>query len=477
MTAIEGLEALTQQVAHDLACLNHSADDWLKPQTHEGQHVYDAVIVGGGQSGMGAAFALQRERISNLLILDENPAGYEGPWETYARMATLRTPKHLTSIDLGVPSLTFRAWWEAQHGDEGWEKLDKIPRKVWMAYLRWYREALDLPIQNDTAVNQVEPVKRGLFRLHLSQGAPVLARKVVLATGIQGGGQWHTPGFIADNLPKSVYAHTSEEIDYAAMAGKRIAVLGAGASAFDNANHAFEQGVSDVHVFVRRKALPTVNPIRFMEQNGVIPRYLTMTDAEKYAFMVSFFDRNQPPTNDMFQRASANIGFELHLGCGWDAVEMDGEQVKVTTAKGIYHYDFLVLSTGLITDPNLRPELADLADSIARWADVYEPPADIANEVISQHPYMSDSFEFTPRKDAEADDLYGLYGFNYSAFINHSLSAAALSGLKYALPRLAGGIANQLFADDKAAILDAYYAYDEPEFVSEWHETPSEAAE
>jgi hypothetical protein len=31
-------------------------------------------------------------------------------------MLTLRSPKQLIGPDLGVPSLTFRAWYEAQHG-------------------------------------------------------------------------------------------------------------------------------------------------------------------------------------------------------------------------------------------------------------------------------------------------------------------------------------------------------------------------
>ncbi|MCG0041217.1 FAD-dependent oxidoreductase, partial [Escherichia coli] len=75
---------------------------------------------------------LLRERVANILVLDENRSGSEGPWETYARMITLRTPKNLTSIDLGMPSLTFQAWWEAQFGSEGWEALDKIPRGDWM---------------------------------------------------------------------------------------------------------------------------------------------------------------------------------------------------------------------------------------------------------------------------------------------------------------------------------------------------------
>lgn len=45
------------------------------------------------------------------------------------------------------------------------------------------------------------------------------------------------------------------------------------------------------------------------------------------------------------------------------------------------------------------------------------------------------------------------------------LSAAALSGLRYALPRLVEGVASQLFLDDREAILGDYFAYAEEEFT------------
>lgn len=121
------LEALNERVQTDLSYLAYGGADWVRPLEHPEGHVYDVVIVGGGQSGLGAAFGLLRERISNIVVIDENKEGQEGPWETYARMVTLRTPKHLTSIDLGIPSLTFRAWREAQTGPEGWAAVDKIP--------------------------------------------------------------------------------------------------------------------------------------------------------------------------------------------------------------------------------------------------------------------------------------------------------------------------------------------------------------
>jgi len=471
----KGLADLEARLAHELALIDFGGADWTLPREAAGGHVYDVVIVGGGQSGLVAAFGLRRERVNNVLVLDENPAGHEGPWVTYARMVTLRTPKHLTPIDLGVPSLTFRAWWEAQHGPAGWEALDKITRDDWMDYLRWYRRVLDLPVRNGAKVELVEPLGDGLFRVAIAGAEPVVARKVVLATGIQGGGEWHTPAMIRDHLPRALYAHTSEAIDYAAMKGQRIGILGGGASAFDNANFALTQGVGAAEVFIRRKVLPRINPIRFMERVGLASRYPALGDADKYRAMACFLGHNQPPTNDTFERAAAWSGFHLHLGSPWLAVEaVNGNtQVRVTTPHGEHVFDFVVLSTGLVSDPGLRPELALVAPAIARWGDRVPVPADGdvpagITEVIAAHPYLGPGFQLLPRGEADAGKVHGLFAFNYSALLSLGLSASALSGLQQAAPRLAAGVADQLFLDDKERNLAAFLTYADEEFIGQW---------
>ena len=382
MSDAVGLPALEEELARQLSLIGHGGPDWTRPRAHPDSHVHDVVIAGGGQSGLAAAFGLLRERISNILVIDESPEGLEGPWATYARMLTLRTPKELNPIDFGVPALSYRAWWEAQHGAAGWALVDKIARPDWMRYLRWYRRVLALPVRNGTRLAEIEPLGGGLHRLHLDGQAPLLARKVVLATGIQGGGEWHVPPMIAAALPSRLYAHTSEAIDYDALAGKRIGILGGGASAFDNANHALAAGVGEAHVFLRRKTLPRINPIRFMERVGFTARYPALDDAGKYALMAGFVAHNQPPTNDTFDRAAARPGFALHLGAPWLAVEERDGGVHVVTPRGEHRFDFVVLSTGLVSDPSLRPELGRVANHIARWADRFTPPAGTANPLI-----------------------------------------------------------------------------------------------
>ncbi|MEM9842553.1 MAG: NAD(P)/FAD-dependent oxidoreductase [Pseudomonadota bacterium] len=461
------LSTYTESVRNDLETLGIGAPSWVVPR----DEVYDVIIIGGGQSGMGAAFGLLRERVSNFLIIDENPLGQEGPWGTYARMITLRTPKHLTSIDLGVPSLTFQAYWIAQHGEASWDAMDKIPREDWLDYLNWYREVLRLPVQSETKVNEISPRENGIYKVQIEgpEGPRVLkARTVVLATGIQGGGEWHTPDFIKQSLPKSRYAHTSEIIPYEDMPGQRIAILGNGASSFDNAQYALSQGVGSVDVFCRRAEIPRVNPIRFMEQTGVVPRFCDLDDALKYEVISSFIKRAQPPTNDTFTRSAAWPNFTLHLGAPWEQVRDTARGVEVTTPKGTFVFDYLVLSTGLVTDHELRPELSQVASKIARWQDVFDAPKAQKNAVLDAHPYLSDGFEFTPLRPEDTASIKGLFAFNYSALVSMGLSAAALTGLGYAIPRLAQAIASQLFLEDKTSWVQRYLDYDEVEFVSQW---------
>lgn len=101
------LETLEARVRVDLELMNHPSTPWVPPREHpSGAPVYDVAVIGGGQSGLSILFALGRENVTNIIALDRNPAGREGPWMTYARMNLLRTNKNVTGPALGFPSLT-----------------------------------------------------------------------------------------------------------------------------------------------------------------------------------------------------------------------------------------------------------------------------------------------------------------------------------------------------------------------------------
>jgi hypothetical protein len=74
-------------------------------------------------------------------------------------MPTLRSPKEQTGPDLGLASLTSKAWYEAQHGRRHFADLHLIPTVDWHDYLQWYRSVLDLPVRNDAEAVPSRPAR------------------------------------------------------------------------------------------------------------------------------------------------------------------------------------------------------------------------------------------------------------------------------------------------------------------------------
>src|SRR4029453_10535077 len=130
----------------------------------------------------------------------------------------------------------------------------------WAEYLLWVRDVVGLPVENAIEVTSLKPIPAAVqARLH--DGSMVHAKKGVLALGREGSGAPRWPRFATFNpmqRPSNVF-HSADEIDFSRLKGKRIGVLGAGASAFDNAGEALEAGAAEVVLFARRPILPQVN--------------------------------------------------------------------------------------------------------------------------------------------------------------------------------------------------------------------------
>jgi cation diffusion facilitator CzcD-associated flavoprotein CzcO len=474
MTEVDGhgLDRLAARVRRDLETLAYPRRDWLTARrTSTGDAILDVVIVGAGQGGLATAFALMRERVTNLLVVDQNPLDRAGPWLTFARMRTLRTPKHVTGPDLGIPSLTPEAFYEAQHGEGSWRALGLIPKETWAAYLAWYRRTLEIPVRAQTRVGALRwngAERAWEVPCGPAAGAGVAttlyARRVVLATGIEGSGDWVVPAMIGDRLPRSLYAHTRWDIDFAALSGKRVAVLGAGASAFDNAATALEQGAREVRLCFRRPTLVNVNAYRWAETVGFLKHAGDLPDADKWRFIRQILRMGQLPPVDTLERARRHAGFHLHGGCVWQSVEPDGEGVRVHCAGGDTHEaDFVIVGTGFVTDLRRRPELAEIEPHIARWSDRYQPPEGQRHDDLARHPYLGPSFEHTERLPGEAPYLRHLYNYTFGGLASLGFGGASISGMKYSIPRLVAGITGSLFVEDRDAHFQSLCNYAEAE--------------
>src|ERR1700733_942661 len=181
------LTALEAQVRDDLAKTSHPNAVWLEPVPGpDGKPALDVLIIGAGQSGITTAFGLMRSQVTNILTLDKVEEGQEGPWLSYARMHTLRSPKHYTGPDLDIPSLTYQSWHEARFGNEHWQTLGLIPRTLWAEYLLWFRRVIGLAVRNGCELLEIAPADGGLLAATVKRADAVetiYARKIVLATG------------------------------------------------------------------------------------------------------------------------------------------------------------------------------------------------------------------------------------------------------------------------------------------------------
>ena len=459
------LAELEACVRRDLALISYPELRWLPPVRGPGdEKVLDVLVVGGGQGGQALSFKLKLERIDNHLVIDRGPAGAEGPWRTFGRMRTLRTWKTVTGPDLGIPSLTYQSWFEAQNGVEAFMRLNKIARESWSDYLHWLRRVLALPVEVGTELLGIEPGDK-VLRVRVRDAAGerwILARHVVLAHGIEASGRWTMPGFV-ERLPPGLRAHAADAIDFAALRGRRVAVLGAGASAFDNAAMALEAG-AEVHLFCRRPELQRVQPYKWLSFPAFFRHFGDLDDATRWKIMNHVLSLREALPVETWDRVTAHAAFHLHTGAPWLDARSVGAEALVRAPDGEHRFDFLICGTGFEVDLGRRPELAGVAPHVRTWRDAYLPPSGQDNERLGGYPYLGPGFELLERTPGTAPWLGRIRLFNFGTTLSFGPSGSSINGMKFAVPRLVDGLTRDLFRAEIDRLWQGLVAYDTPEF-------------
>ena len=466
----QALESLAADARRDFERMLFPAPDWVPPVAGpDGRPALDVLVIGGGMCGQTAAFALARDGVRNVRVVDRSARGREGPWGTYARMDTLRSPKHLTGPDLGFPALTFRAWYEAQHGADGWQRLYKIATSDWLAYLLWVRDTVPIAVENGVEATLVE-LDRDFVRVQLAgpRGAEtVYARKVVLAGGRDGAGAPYAPRFPSlENAPHSTQArifHSCDSIDFARFKDGRIGVLGASASAFDNAAVALEAGAREVGLFSRRPHLPQVNKSKWTVFPGFFHGYADLEDARRWRIHTYIFGEGVPPPHESVLRCDRHAGFTLHFAEPWIDVISAADGVTVVTPKARYGFDAVILATGFAVDLAQRPELARLHDKIALWADRISPQEASRHPEAARYPYLGAGFELIERTPGRAPGLGNIHCFNAGSTMSHAAVAGDIPGLAFGANRLSRALARSLLAASAEKLQAALHAHDDRE--------------
>ena len=439
--------ALELQTRRAQRWAGRGSTNWVRPRADVD---HDVVIVGGGQSGIAIAYGLRRKGVTQVEVIDQAAPGQAGIWRSIARMHQLRTGKTLIGLEQDNPSLGFRAWFETLNGPDAFDALDRIPRLAWADYVDWFQQVTDTTVRHRTRLIEIEP-QDDVLRLHLeSEGVRRVetTRKLVLANGYAGAGGANLPGFLR-TLPTDFWSHTSEQIDFDALAGKVVGIVGAGSSAFDAAGVALEAGAAEVRMFNRRPYVgypggsPSTGPSDSGHPNAREMAY-ELPDVVRWRNFLRGGRSVATVPTDSIARVMAFDGFRLYLDSSLENVRVDGGQVAASVNGATQRLDHLIAGTGYRIDLAAQPELTGIQTSIARWADRYEPESGEDNAGAAIHPYLGAGFEFLPRAGTEAPYLRNIHCFNLSARLSFGMSIGDVpSAVDH--PRIVSAIARDLY--------------------------------
>lgn len=171
-------------------------------------HLFDTIIIGAGQSGLAAAYALQNAHQTFTILEADHQVG--GGWRHYYESLKLFSPAAYSSLP-GLPL----------SGDP-----NRYPRRDEIVdYLERYAATFDFPIERGAkVVNLQKDLKGDRFEVELENGEVRYSRTVVVASG----------SFKNPYLPKlpgqatfgGQIMHASEYINPSPFSGKRVIVVG-----------------------------------------------------------------------------------------------------------------------------------------------------------------------------------------------------------------------------------------------------------
>jgi thioredoxin reductase len=209
----------------------------------------DVAIIGAGPYGLSLAATLRARGIEHRI--------FGTPMHTWrAHMPDgmkLKSEGFASSLYDGTEEMSLGAYCREQRLD-----YQDTGLPVTLDLFRTYGVAFQqrrVPHLEQTDAVQLDGTASG-FRIALANGGACAARRVVIATGISH--YEHVPECLAGLLP-DLAGHASRTRDPRALAGKRVAVLGGGASAIDMAALLGEAGAR-TSLIVRGKRVVFLGP-------------------------------------------------------------------------------------------------------------------------------------------------------------------------------------------------------------------------
>jgi thioredoxin reductase len=217
-------------------------------------------IIGAGPYALSTAAFLRRAGIDATVFGEVMGFWHSMPTGMFLR--SFRKASNIADPDGALTLDTFEA-------DSERKVSTPIALYEFIEYGHWFQRRAEIAV-DPRRVNRLVHDGRG-FRLDLSDGGSIAAKRVVVAAGITAFA-WKPALF--DTVEPELASHSSEHTEFGALAGKQVLVVGGGQSALESAALVREAGASAVEVMVRRPVVHYLRGERLYESAGILSRLL-----------------------------------------------------------------------------------------------------------------------------------------------------------------------------------------------------------
>ncbi len=387
----------------------------------------EIVIVGAGPYGLSLAAHLRARSVGYRIF--GAPMSF---WRDLPAGINLKSPAISTNISVPPKGYSFSEWCR----ERNLEDHEPCSMDSFARYGLWMQEKFVPDVEPENVVEISEG--RRAFDIALANGTALKAKQVVIATGLSYLAS--TPREL-QHLPTNLLKHTFDLVDYSQFRGKRVAIIGAGASAVEAGALVHEAGGSP-EVFARESNIviydrtPRTRPLldRVLQPsspigNGKLPFIMArfpalarmLPDDRRLRLTNGFV----PPSAPWWIKDRVVDVVPMHTNSSVVAAEESRGGVKLTVRSGAHgerthDFDEVIAGTGYAKDISRLPFLnADLRRRIA---------------LLEQGPRLSRNFE---------SSVKGLYFIGPLAELSFGPVSRFVAGADFAARNLARHLPQQ----------------------------------
>ena len=326
----------------------------------------DVLVIGAGPYGLATAAAARAAGLETVVV--GRPMGF---WRDHMPPGMFLRSGPDWHLD-AAGEHTFAAYFEDRGLDR--EDNDPVPIGVFLDHTEWFREQKGFDV-DERLVDRLEADDGGGFLATMADGSSIAAEKVLAAPGIRhfvNLPDWH------ERVPEQRRAHTCDLVDFDALAGARVVVVGGRQSAYEWAALLCDHGAESVDV-VHRHTAPAFEQVSWAFVDPYVEQTLArrgwwrgLAPEEQRGIALEFWQVGRLTLEPWLPPRLRPEVVTVHASCSVvDVEEADGVEdgggatVLVLTDGTRLTADFVVFASGYRADISrvayLKPVLGDVA--------------------------------------------------------------------------------------------------------------------